>query len=198
MELRRAKRGAHRRAKGERERERMTHRRAKGERLRRRSRSREAPRRSRSREVSIAISWSVYRDLAKHRADRDLVKRLLRSREAPRRLQSREASITILRSVDRDLAKHRANRSPLSNPVVSLCSFFSQFDRIWWFFFFFFSGFCLCFCIEEWMILYIYLATEKMWPDLMIFFFWVLFVFLYWGMNDIIYSFGNQENVSNK
>ena len=32
-------------------------------------------------------------------------------------------------------------------------------------------------------------------PDLMIFF-WVLFVFL--GMNDIIYSFGNRENVSNK
>ena len=30
--------------------------------------------------------------------------------------------------------------------------------RIWWFFF---SGFCLCF--EEWMILYIHLATEKMW-----------------------------------
>ena len=29
--------------------------------------------------------------------------------------------------------------------------------RIWWFF----SGFCLCF--EEWMILYIRLATEKMW-----------------------------------
>ena len=29
--------------------------------------------------------------------------------------------------------------------------------QIWWFF----SGFCLCF--EEWMILYIRLATEKMW-----------------------------------
>ena len=29
-------------------------------------------------------------------------------------------------------------------------------------------------------------------PDLMIFF-WVLFVF--WGMNDIMYSFGNRENV---
>ena len=29
-------------------------------------------------------------------------------------------------------------------------------------------------------------------------FFWVLFVFLYWGMNDIIYLFGNRENVSNK
>ena len=27
----------------------------------------------------------------------------------------------------------------------------------------FFSGFCLCFCIEEWMILYICFATEKMW-----------------------------------
>ena len=30
-------------------------------------------------------------------------------------------------------------------------------------------------------------------PDLMIFFFWVLFVF--WEMNDIIYSFGNREDV---
>ena len=28
---------------------------------------------------------------------------------------------------------------------------------------FFFSGFCLCFCIKEWMILYIRLTTEKMW-----------------------------------
>ena len=27
----------------------------------------------------------------------------------------------------------------------------------------FFSGFCFCFCIEEWMILYICLAAEKMW-----------------------------------
>ena len=130
-ELRCAKRGAHRRAKGERERERTTHRHAKGERSRRRSRSREAPR------------WS-------------------RSREAPRRSRSREAprqSQSCLRA-DRDLAKHRADRSPSSNPVASLSSFFSQFDRIWWFFF------------------------------------WVLFVFLYWEMNDIIYLFGNRENVT--
>ena len=54
----------------------------------------------------------------------------------------------------------RADRSPSSNPVASLSSFFSQFDRIWWFFFS-----------------------------------WVLFVFLCWRMNDIIYFFGNQENV---
>ena len=65
----------------------------------------------------------------------------------------------------------------------------------------FFSGFCLCFCIEEWMILYIRLATKKMWENVTgfdDFFFWVLFVFLYWGMNGIIYSFGNRENVTNK
>ena len=37
----------------------------------------------------------------------------------------------------------------------------------------------------------------SIWPDLMIFFFWVLFVFLYWGMNDIIYLFSSWENVSN-
>ena len=35
-------------------------------------------------------------------------------------------------------------------------------DRIWWFFF---SRFCLCFCIEEWMKLYICLATKKMWEN---------------------------------
>ena len=29
----------------------------------------------------------------------------------------------------------------------------------------FFSGFCLCFCIEEWIILYICLAVEKMWES---------------------------------
>ena len=100
---------------------------------------------------------------------RDRWDRLPRSRKAPRRSQSHEASITISRStmpvaiagsVDRDLVKHRADRSPSLNPIASLSSFFSQFDRIWWFFF---SGFCLCFCIEEWMIFYIRLAIEKMW-----------------------------------
>ena len=117
-----------------------------------------------------------------------------------RQSRSREASITIARNIDCDRVIHRADHSPSSNPVTSLCSFFSQFDRIWWFF----SGFCLCFCIEEWMILYICLAIEKMWENMTgfdriwWFFFWVLFMFLYWGMNDIIYSFGNWENVSNK
>ena len=89
------------------------------------------------------ITRSVDRDRANHRS---------RSCEAPRRSRSR------LRA-DRDLTKHRVDCSPSSNSVTSLCSFFSQFDRIWWFF----SGFCLCFCIEEWMILYICLAIEKMW-----------------------------------
>ena len=61
----------------------------------------------------------------------------------------------------RSQSQHRAARSHLSsNLVTSLSSFFFQFDRIWWYFF---SGFCLCFCIEEWMILYICLAAEKMW-----------------------------------
>ena len=91
-----------------------------------------------------------------------------RSRKAPRQSQSRlsaDRDCTKCRSrsclcADRDLARHRADRSLSSNPVASLCSFFSQFDQIWWFFF---PGFCLCFCIEEWMILYICLATEKMW-----------------------------------
>ena len=123
-ELRRAKRGAHKRAKGERERERMTHRRA--------------PRWSRSRLC--------------------------------------------------------ADRSPPSNLVTSLSLPSSL--NLTGFDIFFFSGFCLCFCIGEWMILYICLTIEKMRPNLMIFF-WILFVFLYWKMNDI-YSFDNRENMSNK
>ena len=44
-----------------------------------------------------------------------------------------------------------------SNPVASLSSFFSQFDRIWWIF-----GFCF-FCVS-------------VWPNLMNFFSWVLFL----------------------
>ena len=117
----------------------------------------------------------VDRDLAKHRADRDLAKHRV-DRDLAKHRVDRDlafASIAILRStapiaiaisqsVDRDLVKHRADRSPSLNPIASLSPFFSQFDRIWWFFF---SGFCLCFCIEEWMILYICLATEKMWEN---------------------------------
>ena len=37
--------------------------------------------------------------------------------------------------------------------------------------------------------------TRSVWIWWFFFFFWVLFVFLYWGINDIIYSFGNRENV---
>ena len=104
----------------------------------------------------IVISQSVNRDLAKHWS---------RSREALRRLQSCLRADHDRSTAPRDLAFASAARSrPLSNPVTSLSSFFSQFDRIWRFFFFF-PGFCLRFCIEEWMILYICLATEKMWEN---------------------------------
>ena len=66
------------------------------------------------------------------------------------------SSITAPRRSSKDrLQHHTISPSPpprdlasRSNLVASLSSF-SQFDRIWWFFF---SGFCLCFCIEEWMI----------------------------------------------
>ena len=37
--------------------------------------------------------------------------------------------------------------------------------------------------------------SRSVWIWWIFFFFWVLFVFLYWGMNDVIYSFGNWENV---
>ena len=109
------------------------------------ARSREAPRRSRSR----------------LRANRDRTKRRSRPREpsiaiarstAPimispsRRSQSREASIAIARS---------------TMPIAIALSVQIWSDLM----IFFFSGFCLCFCIEKWMILYIRLATEKMWEN---------------------------------
>ena len=55
-----------------------------------------------------------------------------------------------------------ADRSPSSNLVASL-SLPSSLNMTG--FDFFFSRFCLCFCIEEWMILYICLAIEKMWEN---------------------------------
>ena len=141
--LRRAKKGAHRRAKGKRERERTISRTRKGKKRERKNDLANTQRekdRAVDRDLAFApivISWSVDRDLAKHRVNRDLTKHCV------------------------DLAFASAMRShPSSNPVASLSSFFSQFDRIWWFFFF-----------------------------------WVLSMFLYWGMNDIIYLFGNRETV---
>ena len=65
---------------------------------------------------------------------------------APRRSRLRKALITIAQSAD------RADRNLAFVPIAIARSV-----RIWWFF----SGFCLCF--EKWMILYIRLATEKIW-----------------------------------
>ena len=95
-----------------------------------------APCQSRSREASIAISWSTMPIAISP-------SRRTRSREAPRQSQ------------------------PLAEP--SRLSLFLLLS-IWPDLMIFFSRFCLCFCIEEWIILYIRLATEKMWPDFMIFF----------------------------
>ena len=121
----------------------------------------------------IAIARSVDRDLVKHRADRNLAFAPIAispSRQSRSRLRDdcdlakHRADCNLAKHrADRNLAKHRADRSPSSNPVTSLSSFFSQFDRIWWFFF---SRFCLYFYIKEWMILYIRLATEKMWENM--------------------------------
>ena len=72
-----------------------------------------------------------------------------------------------------------------SNPVASLSSFFSQFDRIWWIFF---SRFCF-FCVSVltrfdefffWVLFLLYFCINRIW---WIFFLgFVYFVFLYWGM----------------
>ena len=151
----------------------MTHRRAKGERSRRRLRSREAPRRSRSREASIAISRST-------------------------------ASIAITRSIDRNLANRRSQSSeapcwsqPLVEPSrLSLFLLLSIWPDLIIFFFFFLGFVCVSVLRNEWY--YIFIWQPRKCDQIWWFFFWVLFVFLYWGMNDIIYLFGNQENVSNK
>ena len=117
----------------------------------------------------IAISRNTTPIVISRSIDRDLAKHWLRSHKAPHRLQSRLRADRDSSTASRNLAFASAARSrPSLNPVASLSSFFSQFDRIWWSFFYFilfyfFSGFCLCFCIDEWMILYICLATEKMW-----------------------------------
>ena len=50
--------------------------------------------------------------------------------------------------------------SPISSADITSTAPIARSVRIWWFFF---SGFCLCF--EKWMILYIRLATEKMWEN---------------------------------
>ena len=70
---------------------------------------------------------------------------------------------------DRDLAFASAVRSHLHlrraiSPLVdsSRLSLFLLLS-IWPHLMIFFSGFCFCFCIEEWMILYICLVAEKMW-----------------------------------
>ena len=112
-ELRRAKR-AHRRAKGERERERRISRTCKGR--------------------TIALSIGI---LPSHRS---------RSREALRRSRLR-----LRRAI-----------SPVVEP--SRLSLFLLLS-IWPDLMIFFSGFCLCFYIEEWMILHICLATEKLWEN---------------------------------
>ena len=123
----------------------------------------------------------------------------------------RSQSIAIDSSRDRDCAKCRSvwcRRTAwcrwcrdLFFLSPSLSSFFSQFDWIWWFFF---LGFVCVFVLRnEWYYIFVWQPRkcEKMWLDLTgfdDFFSWVLFVFLYWGMNAIIYLFGNRENVSNK
>ena len=112
----------------------------------------------------------VDHDLVKHRADRDLVKCLSRSREAPRRSQplveSSRLSLFLFLSIWPNLMIFFLGFvcvSVLRNEWYYIFVWQPRkCDRIWWFF----SRFYLCFCIEEWMILYIRLATEKMWENL--------------------------------
>ena len=74
--------------------------------------------------------------------------------------QSQSTALIAISRSTAPIAAPRRIQSPLS-----LFLFLS----IWPDLMIFFLGF-VCVCIEEWMVLYIRLATEKMWPDLMIFF----------------------------
>ena len=93
---------------------------------------------SRRRSLSFSISLSLLNRVwsSQHCADRDLA----------------FAPITIA-------APRRAISPLVKRSRLSLFLLLS----IWPDLKIFFSGFCLCFCIEEWMILYICLAAEKMW-----------------------------------
>ena len=125
----------------------------------------------------IAISWSVYRNLAKHRVDCD---------HAKHRSQSCEPSIAICEAPCRSQPLVEPSRLSLflllsiwPDLIIFFFFFWVLFVFLYWgmndiIYLFgnrenvtrfddFFSGFCLYFCIEEWMILYFRLATKKMW-----------------------------------
>ena len=91
------------------------------------------------------------------------------------------APIAITRSVDRDRTKHRPRWSWSYEATIAIAQSVDH-DRV----------------KHQPCRLQSRLRVDRdraKCPDLMIFF-WVLFVF--WGMNDILYLFGNRENVSNK
>ena len=118
-------------------------------------------------------------------------------------------SIAAPRRSSKDRLQHHSISPPSvyiasrSNPVASLSSFFSQFDRIWWIFF---SRFCF-FCVSVltgfdefffWVLFLLYFCIDRIW---WIFFLgFVSFVFLYWGMILYICLAVEKmwENVSNK
>ena len=131
--------------------------------------------REKERESPILRPSSSPTTTAAHSSDQALIRWSILSIAAPRRS-----------SKDR-LQHHSISPSPRyiasrSNPVASLSSFFSQFDRIWWIFFSRFCFFCvsvltgfdefffwvlflLCFCIEEWYYIFVWQLRkcEKMW-----------------------------------
>ena len=131
----------------------MTHRRS-GPTLDAAARLRRRVLNSRRRSLSFSISLSLLNRVwsSQHRADRDLAFASI-AIAAPRRSQSQYRTAWSRLRLRRVI-------SPLVEPSrLSLFLILS----IWPDLMIFFSGFCLCFCIEEWMILYICLAAEKMW-----------------------------------
>ena len=159
--------------------------------------------------VPIAISRSTVPIAIAQSVDCDLAKHWLRSREAPRRSQPivepSRLSLFFLLSIWPDLMIFFFWVLFVflywgMNDIIYLFGNRENVrkrDRIWLDLMIFSLGFvCVSVLRNEWY--YIFVWQPRKCDRIWWFFFWVLFVFLYWGMNDILHSFGNRENVSNK
>ena len=134
--------------------------------------------RERERESPILRPSSSPTTTAAHSPDQAPIRWSILSIAAPRRSSKDWLQHHSISPLPRYLASR-------SNPVASLSSFFSQFDRIWWIFFSRFCFFCVSVLIgfDEfffWVLFLLYFCIDRIW---WIFFLgFVYFVFLYWGM----------------
>ena len=127
--------------------------------------------RERERESPILRPSSSPTTIAAHSSDQAPIRWSILSIAAPRRSSKDRLQHHSISPLPRYLASR-------SNPIASLSSFFSQFDRIWWIFFLGFVSFVFLY-----------------WPDLMNFFLGFCLFCVSVLRNDIIYLFGSWENV---